>query len=217
MGYCISATWQLIATLAVPRTEVSKPSDKVSTGKSVLSVARRPDGKLLPCGCMDDTISVFDVARAKRENLAGRSHVWPCKLTRGVAFRPLGGAGVREGRLELRSRSFPPNSKSSHLFQVPFPCVRPLQELARLLLQHQGPLFFMVANAVTFPHGGRYCLRVSPSPLSLANPSKTRPSVYTALCSFLFNASLFPTKPAYVHFPPFPFKLATIPPSRVGI
>lgn len=60
-----TATWQVVATLQVPRPEVAKPSDKTGTGKFVLSVAWSADGKRLACGCMDGTISVFDVARAK--------------------------------------------------------------------------------------------------------------------------------------------------------
>lgn len=60
-----TATWQLLATLAVPRPETSKPSDKISSGKFVLSVAWSPDGRRIACGCMDGTIAVFDVERAK--------------------------------------------------------------------------------------------------------------------------------------------------------
>ncbi|OVA04490.1 WD40 repeat [Macleaya cordata] len=61
-----TATWELIATLAVPRPEgSSKPSDKSGSGKFVLSVAWSPDGRRLACGSMDGTISIFDVSRAK--------------------------------------------------------------------------------------------------------------------------------------------------------
>ncbi|XP_057540130.1 WD repeat-containing protein VIP3 [Amaranthus tricolor] len=60
-----TATWQLVATLQIPRPESSKPNDKVATKKFVLSVAWSSDGRQLACGSMDGTISVFDVARAK--------------------------------------------------------------------------------------------------------------------------------------------------------
>lgn len=60
-----TATWNLVATLSVPRPEGPKPSDKSSSKKFVLSVAWSPDGRRLACGSMDGTISVFDVARAK--------------------------------------------------------------------------------------------------------------------------------------------------------
>ncbi|KAI3942742.1 hypothetical protein MKW92_045599 [Papaver armeniacum] len=60
-----TATWELIATLTVPRPEGSKPSDKSGSGKFVLSVAWNLDGSRLACGSMDGTISVFDVSRAK--------------------------------------------------------------------------------------------------------------------------------------------------------
>ncbi|XP_030551949.1 WD repeat-containing protein VIP3 [Rhodamnia argentea] len=59
-----TATWDLIATLSVPRPEQPKPSDK-GNKKFVLSVAWSPDGKRLACGSMDGTISIFDVARSK--------------------------------------------------------------------------------------------------------------------------------------------------------
>lgn len=59
-----TATWQLIASLAVPRPEGARP-DRTGSGKFVLSVAWSPDGKRLACGSMDGTIAVFDVARAK--------------------------------------------------------------------------------------------------------------------------------------------------------
>ncbi|XP_057968774.1 WD repeat-containing protein VIP3 [Malania oleifera] len=58
-------TWQLIATLSIPRPEVSKPADKSGSKKFVLSVAWSPDGRRLACGSMDGTISIFDVTRAK--------------------------------------------------------------------------------------------------------------------------------------------------------
>ncbi|XP_074571379.1 WD repeat-containing protein VIP3 [Curcuma longa] len=59
-----TSTWELVATLAVPRPEGARP-DKTGSGKFVLSVAWSPDGKRLACGSMDGTIAVFDVARAK--------------------------------------------------------------------------------------------------------------------------------------------------------
>ncbi|XP_072976112.1 WD repeat-containing protein VIP3 [Typha angustifolia] len=59
-----TSSWQLVATLAVPRPEGAKP-DRTGSGKFVLSVAWSPDGKRLACGSMDGTIAVFDVARAK--------------------------------------------------------------------------------------------------------------------------------------------------------
>ncbi|KAI5674319.1 hypothetical protein M9H77_14683 [Catharanthus roseus] len=60
-----TAEWQLIATLSIPRPEASKPSDKSSNKKFVLSVAWSPNGRQIACGSMDGTISIFDVARAK--------------------------------------------------------------------------------------------------------------------------------------------------------
>lgn len=60
-----TATWDLVATLPIPRLEGPKPSDKSGSKKFVLSVAWSPDGKRLACGSMDGTISIFDVARAK--------------------------------------------------------------------------------------------------------------------------------------------------------
>ncbi|XWS70051.1 hypothetical protein CRYUN_Cryun03dG0016000 [Craigia yunnanensis] len=60
-----TATWRLTATLSIPCPEGSKPSDKSSSKKFVLSVAWSPDGRRLACGSMDGTISIFDVARAK--------------------------------------------------------------------------------------------------------------------------------------------------------
>lgn len=59
-----TATWELIATLSIPRPEQPKPSDK-GNKKFVLSVAWSPDGRRLACGSMDGTISIFDVARSK--------------------------------------------------------------------------------------------------------------------------------------------------------
>lgn len=59
-----TAQWQLIATLSIPRSESSKPSDK-GNKKFVLSVAWSADGRRMACGSMDGTISIFDVARAK--------------------------------------------------------------------------------------------------------------------------------------------------------
>lgn len=80
-----TATWQLIATLAVPRPEGPKPSDKSGSGKFVLSVAWSPDGRRLACGSMDGTISVFDVSRAKfLHNLEG--HFMP---VRSLVFSPI--------------------------------------------------------------------------------------------------------------------------------
>ncbi|CAM8979084.1 unnamed protein product [Rhodiola kirilowii] len=60
-----TATWQLVDTLAIPRPEGSKPSDKTGSKKFVLSVAWSLDGRRLACGSMDGTVSVFDAARAK--------------------------------------------------------------------------------------------------------------------------------------------------------
>lgn len=60
-----TATWNLVATLSIPRPEGPKPSDKTSSKKFVLSVAWSPDGRRIACGSMDGTITVFDVARAK--------------------------------------------------------------------------------------------------------------------------------------------------------
>lgn len=57
--------WQLVATLSIPRPEVSKPSDRSESKKFVLSVAWSPDGRRLACGSMDGTITVFDVGRLK--------------------------------------------------------------------------------------------------------------------------------------------------------
>ncbi|OAY70570.1 WD repeat-containing protein VIP3, partial [Ananas comosus] len=59
-----TSTWQLIATLAVPRPDRARP-DRTGSGKFVLSVAWSPDGRRLACGSMDGTVAVFDVARAK--------------------------------------------------------------------------------------------------------------------------------------------------------
>ncbi|KAI4379972.1 hypothetical protein MLD38_006208 [Melastoma candidum] len=58
-----TATWQLIATLSIPRPETPKPSDK-GNKKFVLSVVWSPDGRRIACGSMDGTVSIFDVARA---------------------------------------------------------------------------------------------------------------------------------------------------------
>ncbi|CAH9101833.1 unnamed protein product [Cuscuta epithymum] len=62
-----TTNWQHIFDLSIPRSEVSKPqtAEKSSTKKFVLSVAWSPDGRLIACGSMDGTISVFDVSRAK--------------------------------------------------------------------------------------------------------------------------------------------------------
>lgn len=80
-----TSTWQLIATLQIPRLEGSKPSDKSSSKKFVLSVAWSPDGKRLACGSMDGTISIFDVARAKfLHHLEG--HLMP---VRSLVYSPI--------------------------------------------------------------------------------------------------------------------------------
>ncbi|MQL73572.1 hypothetical protein Taro_005933 [Colocasia esculenta] len=60
-----TSTWEVVATLTVPRPEQARPGDKSGSGKFVLSVAWSPDGRRLACGSMDGTIAVFDVARAK--------------------------------------------------------------------------------------------------------------------------------------------------------
>ncbi|XP_028777395.1 WD repeat-containing protein VIP3 [Neltuma alba] len=60
-----TSTWELVATLSIPRPEGPKPTDRSSSKKFVLSVAWSPDGKRLACGSMDGTLSVFDVARGK--------------------------------------------------------------------------------------------------------------------------------------------------------
>ncbi|KAG4929579.1 hypothetical protein AAZX31_17G050700 [Glycine max] len=60
-----TSSWELVATLSIPRPEGQKPTDKSGSKKFVLSVAWSPDGKRLACGSMDGTISVFDVPRAK--------------------------------------------------------------------------------------------------------------------------------------------------------
>ncbi|XP_031093569.1 WD repeat-containing protein VIP3 [Ipomoea triloba] len=57
--------WQLTSALSIPRPEGLKPTEKSNTKKFVLSVAWSPDGRLIACGSMDGTISVFDVIRAK--------------------------------------------------------------------------------------------------------------------------------------------------------
>ncbi|KAJ7979288.1 WD repeat-containing protein [Quillaja saponaria] len=58
-------SWELVATLSIPRPEATKPTDKSGNKKFVLSVAWSLDGRRIACGSMDGTISVFDVARAK--------------------------------------------------------------------------------------------------------------------------------------------------------
>lgn len=79
-----TATWELNATLSIPRPEQPKPSDK-GNKKFVLSVAWSPDGKRLACGSMDGTISIFDVARAKfLHHLEG--HFMP---VRSLVFSPV--------------------------------------------------------------------------------------------------------------------------------
>ncbi|XP_015059392.1 WD repeat-containing protein VIP3-like [Solanum pennellii] len=57
--------WELVTTMSIPRQGAPQPSDKSTNKKFVLSVAWSPDGRLLACGSVDGTISVFDVARAK--------------------------------------------------------------------------------------------------------------------------------------------------------
>ncbi|KAK3438849.1 WD repeat-containing protein VIP3 [Eucalyptus grandis] len=79
-----TATWELIATLSIPRPEQPKPSEK-GNKKFVLSVAWSPDGRRLACGSMDGTISIFDVARAKfLHHLEG--HFMP---VRSLVFSPV--------------------------------------------------------------------------------------------------------------------------------
>ncbi|KAL5708180.1 WD repeat-containing protein vip3 [Ranunculus cassubicifolius] len=80
-----TATWELAATLTVPRPETAKPTDKTGSGKFVLSVAWSLDGKRLACGSMDGTISVFDPLRNKfLHNLDG--HFMP---VRSLVFSPI--------------------------------------------------------------------------------------------------------------------------------
>ncbi|KAK4746816.1 hypothetical protein SAY87_025853 [Trapa incisa] len=80
-----TSTWQLIATLQIPRLEGSKPADKSSGKKFVLSVAWSPDGRRLACGSVDGTISIFDIARAKfMHHLEG--HFMP---VRSLAYSPI--------------------------------------------------------------------------------------------------------------------------------
>ncbi|KAL5572420.1 hypothetical protein UlMin_022017 [Ulmus minor] len=79
-----TATWNLVATLPIPRPEATKPSDKNNSKKFVLSVAWSPDGRRLACGSMDGTISVFDVGRSKfLHHLEG--HYMP---VRALAYSP---------------------------------------------------------------------------------------------------------------------------------
>lgn len=79
-----TATWELIATLSVPRPEQPKPSDK-GNKKFVLSVAWSPDGRRLACGSMDGTISIFDVARSKfLHHLEGH-----CMPVRSLVYSPV--------------------------------------------------------------------------------------------------------------------------------
>lgn len=79
-----TATWELIATLSIPRPEQPKPSEK-GNKKFVLSVAWSPDGRRLACGSMDGTISIFDRARAKfLHHLEG--HFMP---VRSLVFSPV--------------------------------------------------------------------------------------------------------------------------------
>ncbi|KAE8687564.1 WD repeat-containing protein VIP3 [Hibiscus syriacus] len=56
-----TSTWRLVATLSIARPEGTKPSDKSSGKKFVLSVAWSPDGRRLACGSMNGTISIFDL------------------------------------------------------------------------------------------------------------------------------------------------------------
>jgi len=60
-----TATWKLEQSLAVPKSEDGKASDKVGLGKFVLGVAWSRDGKLLACSTMDGTVAIFDVLRGK--------------------------------------------------------------------------------------------------------------------------------------------------------
>ncbi|KAL9239876.1 hypothetical protein vseg_014155 [Gypsophila vaccaria] len=80
-----TATWQLVSTLTIPRTDVSKPSDKTATKKFALSVAWSPDGRRLACGSMDGTITVFDMDIGKfLHHLEG--HLMPVRT---LAFSPV--------------------------------------------------------------------------------------------------------------------------------
>ncbi|KAH9620432.1 hypothetical protein KSS87_022251 [Heliosperma pusillum] len=80
-----TATWQLVSTLTIPRSENSKPSDKSATKKFALSVAWGPDGRRLACGSMDGTISVFDMDTRKfLHHLEG--HLMP---VRSLVFSPV--------------------------------------------------------------------------------------------------------------------------------
>ncbi|XP_054783964.1 WD repeat-containing protein VIP3-like [Prosopis cineraria] len=79
-----TSTWELVATLSIPRPEGPKPTDRSSSKKFVLSVAWSPDGKRLACGSMDGTLSVFDVTRGKfLHHLEG--HYMP---VRSLAYSP---------------------------------------------------------------------------------------------------------------------------------
>ncbi|TMW86554.1 hypothetical protein EJD97_021228 [Solanum chilense] len=77
--------WQLVATLCIPRQGGSQPSERSGSKKFVLSVAWNPDGRLLACGSVDGTISVFDIARAKFLHFL-EGH---CMPVRSLVFSPL--------------------------------------------------------------------------------------------------------------------------------
>ncbi|VFQ62806.1 unnamed protein product [Cuscuta campestris] len=80
-----TAQWQHIIDLSIPRPETSKSSsEKSGTKKFVLSVAWSPDGRLIACGSMDGTISVFDVPRGKFLHFL-EGH---CMPVRSLAFSP---------------------------------------------------------------------------------------------------------------------------------
>lgn len=79
-----TSSWQLIASLDVPRPERAKP-DRTGSGKFVLSVAWSPDGKRLACGSMDGSVALFDVSRSKfLHHLDG--HFMP---VRSMVFSPI--------------------------------------------------------------------------------------------------------------------------------
>lgn len=79
-----TSTWNLVATLSIPRPEGTKPADKSSSKKFVLSVAWSPDGRRIACGSMDGTVSVFDTDRGKfLHHLEGH-----CMPVRSLVFSP---------------------------------------------------------------------------------------------------------------------------------
>ncbi|BFG35377.1 WD repeat-containing protein VIP3 [Prunus yedoensis var. nudiflora] len=80
-----TTTWNLVATLSIPRPEGTKPTDKSSSKKFVLSVAWSLDGRRIACGSMDGTVSVFDADRGKfLHHLEG--HFMP---VRSLVFSPV--------------------------------------------------------------------------------------------------------------------------------